>query len=77
MSAIGVLVMVGAGVADVTVHLLAAGHHHPDGVLAHGAHLLGFAGMVLVLVGLLAFGARRSSGRRAGPNKEGLHDAHR
>lgn len=77
ISAVGVVVMIVAGVADVTVHLMADGHHHPDGVLAHGAHLLGIAGMVLVLVGLVAFGARRSVGRRFGPHLEGPHDAHR
>ena len=77
VSVIGVGVMVVAGAADVTVHLLSGGHHHPDGVMAHGAHLLGIAGMVLVLTGLIAFGVRRSSGRRSGTSKEGPHDAHR
>lgn len=77
ISAVGIVVMIIAGVADVAVHLLTGGHHHPEAAWAHGAHLLGIAGMVLVLVGLIAFGARRSVGRRSGPDMEGPRDAHR
>lgn len=77
ISAAGIVAMVVAGVSDVTIHLLTAGHHHAEAAWAHGAHLLGIAGMVLVLVGLIAFGAQRSVGRRSGPNMEGPRDAHR
>lgn len=76
LSVVGIMVMIVAGMTDVTVHLLTADHLHSGAAWAHGAHLLGIAGMVLVLVGLV-FGARRSVGRRSGQNMEGPHDAHR
>lgn len=75
--AIGAVLMAVAGVVDVIVHVVTADEHHHAVALVHGAHLLGFAGMVLVLVGVAAFGIRRSTGRHAGPSEEAPHDAHR
>ncbi|HET7676761.1 MAG TPA: hypothetical protein VFK38_02840 [Candidatus Limnocylindrales bacterium] len=58
LSRLGLLLMLGAGVLDVVVHLAAgdaAGHGSP---VAHAAHVLGIAGMVLVLSGVVVDGAR-------------------
>ena len=63
VSRAGLVAMVTAGVADVAVHV-ASGQHvvHQHGLgPEHIAHLLGVAGMVLVLVGIAAFGVRRSN----------------
>lgn len=80
ISLIGLMVMVLAGMLDVAVHLVAPDHAHgTDLALAHGAHLLGIAGMVLVLVGLVAFGTRRTRtrSRTGGSHMEVPRDAHR
>jgi len=66
LSRVGLLLMVAAGVFDVVVHLASgehAGHHEfgPEQL----AHLLGVVGMVLVLTGVVTYGARRQLRREA------------
>ena len=59
---IGLVIMVVGGLADVAAHLEAAGHtehlheHTPSEL---SAHLIGFVGMVVVLLGILLDGLRR------------------
>ena len=69
IAVLGLLAMVCAAVFDLTVHL-GAGQHagHEGGGLAHLAHALGFAGMVLVLTGVVIDGARRQLRQRAARN---------
>ncbi len=65
---LGLLVMVGAGVLDVVVHVAAdahAAHAHAAFGVEHLAHLLGMAGMALVLIGVVIHGARRQLRQRA------------
>lgn len=78
LSRVGLLLMIVAGVGDAAVHLVSgehAGHHGLDP--AHMAHLLGVVGMVLVLAGVVTYGARRQL-RRAAAQRGGLDpNAHR
>jgi uncharacterized protein YjeT (DUF2065 family) len=78
VSRAGLLLMVAAGVLDVIVHLVSvnhAGHHGFSG--EHAVHLLGIVGMVLVLAGVVIFGARRQL-RHAAAKPGGLDpNAHR
>lgn len=79
LTRIGLLVMVAAGALDVVVHLMASEHagHHVFGV-EHAAHVLGVVGMVLVLAGVVAYGARRQLRRAAAKQPGGLdRNAHR
>ena len=63
---IGLLVMATGGVLDVVVHLGQAGHDGHGGFgPEHLAHLIGIAGMSLVLVGVVLHGARRQRRPRA------------
>ena len=60
---IGLLLMVLGGLGDVVAHLEAAGHAEPlDGHTASelSAHLLGFTGMVVILLGVVVDGVRRT-----------------
>jgi hypothetical protein len=78
VSRVGLLVMVAAGALDVVVHLTGVEHagHHGFGV-EHAAHLSGVVGMVLVLAGVVAYGARRQL-RRVAAKPGGLDpNAHR
>ena len=78
LSRIGLLSMAAAGAIDLVVHLTAGEHgsHHGFGA-EHTAHLLGVVGMVLVLAGVVTFGARRQL-RRAAAKPGGLDpNAHR
>ena len=66
LSRVGMLLMVAAGAFDVVVHLTGGEHagHHGFGA-EHAAHLLGVVGMVLVLAGVVTYGARRQLRRVA------------
>lgn len=78
LSRVGLLLMIAAGAFDVVVHLSAAEHagHHGFG-LEQAAHLLGVVGMVLVLAGVVVYGARRQL-RRVAAKPGGLDpNAHR
>lgn len=63
---IGLVVMVIGGVLDVVVHLQPAGHGpHAGFGTEHLAHVVGIAGMSLVLAGVVLHGARRHRRPRA------------
>lgn len=72
-SKLGLALMVFAGVFDVAVHLMTDvhAHHHEAFGLEQLAHLLGIAGMLLVLAGVVVYGARRQL-RRAAAKPGGL-----
>jgi len=75
-SKLGAALMLFAGALDVAVHLLTkvhAGHSAAFGA-EHVAHLLGIAGMFLVLAGVVFDGARRELRQRAARN--GGFDGH-
>ena len=78
---IGLLAMALAGVLDVVVHLGSvgsSGHVGHHGVVPeHLAHLVGVAGMVLVLAGVVIDGLRRQLRQRAARNGGFDRDAHR
>jgi hypothetical protein len=63
---IGLLVMAIGGVLDVVMHLDPAGHGaHAGAGTEHLAHVVGIAGMSIVLAGLAVHGARRYRRPRA------------
>ena len=78
-SKLGLALMVFAGVLDVAVHLMTDvhAHHHEAFGLEHLAHLLGIAGMLLVLAGVVVNGARRQFRQRAARNGGLDSHAHR
>ena len=60
---IGLVILVIGGFADVVAHLEAAGHAdhlHEHTAAEISAHLIGFVGMVVVLLGVVVDGARRT-----------------
>lgn len=62
----GLLVMAIGGLMDVVVHVAPAAHDHDaSAVSEHLAHVVGVAGMSLVLAGLVLHGARRHRRPRA------------
>lgn len=74
-SRVGLAVTFVAGLMDVAVHLLGSdgGAHQHSFAAEHAAHLLGIVGMVLVLSGVVIYGARRHLRRRhAAPITGGL-----
>ena len=75
---IGLAVMVAAAALDVAIHLLAAPHGaHGSFSMEHAAHMLGIAGMVLVLAGVVTHGARRQLRPRVDINGGLDRNAHR
>ena len=63
----GVAGLVFAGLADVIAHLEASGHvgHlHEHTSAEYSAHLAGFVSMVLIYLGVVLDGVRRSRARR-------------
>jgi hypothetical protein len=73
---IGLAVMALGGVLDVVIHL-APGAHHAHGSFAseHVAHLVGIAGMTLVLAGVVIHGVRTTHRRPRAANHGGS-DSH-
>lgn len=67
----GLLLVAAGGIVDVVVHLGPAHFHGSGGIDEHGAHLMGIAGMVLVLAGVVTHGVRRQR-RSRGPQHGGL-----
>ena len=78
-SKLGLALMVFAGVFDVAVHLMTDvhAHHHGEFGLEQLAHLLGIAGMLFVLAGVVVYGARRQFRQRAARNGGLVNHAHR
>ncbi len=76
---LGLAVIAVGGVLDVVIHLGPVDHHaHEQFVTAHGAHLVGIAGMALVLAGVVMHGARHHTRRRRAANQGGPDsNAHR
>jgi len=65
---VGVVALVLSGLADIVLHavtpeVVGAVDHHTPAELA--AHFAGFVSMVVILLGVVIDGARRSSTRRA------------
>ena len=74
----GLLVMVIGGLMDVVIHVAPTAHDHDaGGVSEHLAHLVGIAGMSLVLAGLVLHGARRHRRPRAARHGGLDSNAHR
>lgn len=75
---LGLGLMAVGGLLDVVVHL-GPMHEGPHGGFEaeHGAHLVGIAGMVLVLAGVVSHGARRQLRQRAARTGGFDRDAHR
>ncbi len=72
---LGIGVMAFGGFADVVMHLGVEGTAGAavGGAGEHAAHLIGFAGMVLVQAGVVLDGVRRSRARRsAGDSRKGV-----
>lgn len=78
-SKFGLAVMVIAGFLDVAVHVMTDvhAHHHAAFGPEHLAHLMGIAGMVFVLAGVVISGARRQFRQRAARNGGLVNHAHR
>lgn len=80
---IGVALMAVGGAADVVAHLVVpADAHYAHRVMGgdptgHVAHLIGLAGMVLVLAGVVMHGVRSTRRRPAASNGGSDSDAHR
>ncbi len=76
---IGLALMAAGGTIDVILHLDPESQHaHETFGSEHLAHLVGIAGMVLVLAGVVAHGARRQLRQRAARSNGGLdRNAHR
>ena len=75
---LGLALMAVGGALDVVIHLGSVGQHVHDGFAsAHAAHLVGIAGMAIVLAGVVIHGARhhtrRSAAHAGGPDS----NAHR
>lgn len=68
---VGLVLMFAGGAGDVVVHLAVSSHgaHHGIGPAEHAVHLLGLVGMVLVLTGVMAFGASRRRDQSNGGNR--------
>jgi hypothetical protein len=77
---LGLALMVVGGVLDVVIHFGPADHHaHAIFASEHVAHLIGIAGMALVLAGVVIHGARHQTRRQRAATIQGGPDsnAHR
>jgi len=74
---LGLALMAAGGVLDIAIHLgpAAAEHHHvhESFASAHAAHLVGIAGMALVLAGVVVHGARRQRTHTTGGPDSNAH----
>jgi hypothetical protein len=67
LTRIGLVILILGGLADVAAHLEAAGHaehFHEHTTSELSAHLIGFVGMVVILLGVVLDGVRRTYRRR-------------
>jgi hypothetical protein len=76
LTRVGLAVLILGGLADLAAHVAivdqAAGHDHGFTPTEAAAHIVVFAGMVLVLLGVVADGVRRPCpGRSAGNTSKG------
>jgi hypothetical protein len=69
---LGVVVIAFGGCADLVTHLSFADAAEPGGhtTAQLSAHAIAFAGMVLVLAGVVVDGVRQSMVRRRGPGRQ-------
>ncbi len=78
---LGLALMAVGGVMDVVIHLGPVDHHAHEAeafASAHAAHLVGIAGMALVLAGVVIHGARRQTRRGSAATQGGPDsNAHR
>jgi hypothetical protein len=75
---IGLAVMAAGGALDVILHLGPSSEHvHAGFGSEHVAHVIGIAGMVLVLAGVVSHGARRQHRQRADSHGGYESNAHR
>jgi hypothetical protein len=76
---LGLVLMAVGGVLDVVIHFGPVDHHVHEGFAsAHAAHLVGIAGMALVLAGVIVHGARHQTRRRRAATQGGFDsNAHR
>ena len=66
---VGLVALVLGGLADVAAHLEASGHgEHERTASELLAHLVGFLGMVVILLGVVLDGVRRTYRSRPGGN---------
>jgi len=68
---LGLLLMAFAGASDVIAHLGAAsdGHLHAHTSSEAAAHLMGLVSMIVILLGVVIDGVRKSRARRAVPRR--------
>ena len=67
LTRVGLVILVIGGLADIAAHLEAAGqtdHLHEHTTSELSAHLIGFVGMVVILLGVVLDGVRRTFGGR-------------
>jgi hypothetical protein len=72
LTRIGLLILVIGGIADVVAHLEVSSHighthEHPASELT--AHLIGFVGMAVILLGIVLDGTRRTRRSRSGGDR--------
>jgi hypothetical protein len=69
---LGLALMAIGGVLDVAIHLAQVDHHVQAGFASeHAAHVVGIAGMTLVLAGVVTHGVRHTTRRRRAANQGG------
>ena len=75
LARVGLVILVLGGLADVVAHLEAVdhpGHGHEHAASELSAHLIGFVGMVVILLGVVVDGVRRAyPGYSAGDSSTG------
>jgi hypothetical protein len=69
---IGLLILVIGGIADVVAHLEVSSHvgqTHEHSASELSAHLIGFVGMVVILLGIVLNGVRRTRRSQSGGDR--------
>jgi hypothetical protein len=78
LARLGLVILVIGGLADIAAHLEAVGradHLHEHSTSELSAHVIGFVGMVLILLGVVLDGVRRSYRGRQGRRSIASTDA--
>lgn len=69
---LGLVLMGIGGLMDVAIHLAQVDHHaHESFASEHAAHVVGIAGMTLVLAGVVTHGVRHTTRRRRAASQGG------